>query len=430
MRYPVLPALLIAACSASLYAQARPDPRCATSNECAARAGDAIAREQFETAHDLAWRAVQLGPPNDSVLMHLLARTQSLSGRPYDALVMLQRLAARGVRVDDAATSEEFRRVRALPQWSDAIAAIHAAAPTARPPAVSAGAPTSPPRVAERASAMSADGSLAIPSSIVSPIALAHDRVSARFVIADENSSTLQVVDELTGHAVDLVQREWSRPFRTSALAIDTQRGDLWVVGVDGSVSKAPRSAVHKLQLVSGHLLQSLLLPAAIGPAHVVALAVGRDRVFLLDALGHRIFALAVDGKSDPVQVNRAALDAPVSIAAVADNVLYVADAKGVARVDAAAGTVTRVSAAKGANLKALQSLGWHRGSLFAIQRAADGTQTAVRVRLNARGTAATAVETLGPAASSAGAVYGDAFYFVAPQTDKPGITLRASRAR
>ena len=401
------------------------------SNECASLAADAIAHEQFEVAHDLAWRAVQLGLPNDGELMYLLARAQSLSGRPYDALVMLQRLAARGVRVDDAETSEEFRRVRALPQWSDAIAAIHGVAPAPAPAPVSVSAAASPAaRGAERASALSADGSLAIPSSIVSPIALAHDRVSARFVIADENSSTLQVVDELTGGAVDLVHREWLGPYRTSALAIDTRRGNLWVAGVDTSIAEAPRSAVHKLQLVSGRLLQTMPLPADAGPARVVALAVGRDRVFLLDALGRRIFSLPVEGKSDPIQLHLATLDAPVSIAAAADSVLYVADAKGVARVDAAMGAITRVSAMNGANLNALQIVGWNNGSLFGIRREADGAHTAVRVRLNAGGTGASAVETLGPAASSAGAVYGDAFYFVAPQTGKAGMMLRTARAR
>ena len=47
----------------------------------------------------------------------MLARAQSLSGRPLDALVMLQRLAA-GLATD-AATSDDFRRVRALPGWED-----------------------------------------------------------------------------------------------------------------------------------------------------------------------------------------------------------------------------------------------------------------------------------------------------------------------
>ena len=46
--------------------------------------------------HDLAWRAVQKGKPNDPDLMLLLARAQSLSGRPGDALVMLGRIVDLG----------------------------------------------------------------------------------------------------------------------------------------------------------------------------------------------------------------------------------------------------------------------------------------------------------------------------------------------
>src|SRR5438128_7538880 len=55
---------------------------------------------EYENFHDLAWRAVQTGPPKDSSLMYLLARAQALSGRPHDALIMLQRLAAMGVAPD------------------------------------------------------------------------------------------------------------------------------------------------------------------------------------------------------------------------------------------------------------------------------------------------------------------------------------------
>ena len=95
-------------------AQARIE--CRAWQECRQLALDAAARQDFETFHDLAWRAVQTGPKNDSALMYLLARAQSLSGRPGDALVMLQRLAQMGVQTD-AATNEDFRRVRALPAW-------------------------------------------------------------------------------------------------------------------------------------------------------------------------------------------------------------------------------------------------------------------------------------------------------------------------
>ncbi len=41
-----------------------------------------------------------------------------MSGRPGDALVMLKRLAAMGV-VTDAATNNDFERVRALPGWAE-----------------------------------------------------------------------------------------------------------------------------------------------------------------------------------------------------------------------------------------------------------------------------------------------------------------------
>src|SRR3954468_11253959 len=95
---------------------------CQDWHECRQLAVDAAAREDYETFHDLAWRTVQTGPKNDPALMYLLARAQSLSGRPGDALVMLQRLAAMGVPTD-AAASNDFRRVRMLSGWTELAAA-------------------------------------------------------------------------------------------------------------------------------------------------------------------------------------------------------------------------------------------------------------------------------------------------------------------
>ena len=91
---------------------------CREWHECRQLALDAAERQDYERFHDLAWRAVQTGPKNDPALMYLLARAQSLSGRPGDALVMLQRLARMGTKTD-AATNDDFRRVRALPGWAE-----------------------------------------------------------------------------------------------------------------------------------------------------------------------------------------------------------------------------------------------------------------------------------------------------------------------
>ena len=87
---------------------------CREWKECQQQALAAAERQDYNAFHDLAWRTLQIGPKNDPANMTMLARAQSLSGRPGDALVMLQRLAAMGI-VTDAATNNDFERVRALP---------------------------------------------------------------------------------------------------------------------------------------------------------------------------------------------------------------------------------------------------------------------------------------------------------------------------
>src|SRR3954468_24815659 len=119
--------LLLLAGGSRQDAGAKPD--CRSAEDCRQLALAAAGREEFETFHDLAWRAVQLGRKNDPSLMYLLARAQSLSGRPNDAIVMLARIVAMGVPVD-AATSEDFRRVRALPGWPELAAKISPPAST------------------------------------------------------------------------------------------------------------------------------------------------------------------------------------------------------------------------------------------------------------------------------------------------------------
>src|SRR6266542_4671182 len=110
--------LLAAALLFTLRLQDQSRADCREWHECRQMALDAAAAGEYERFHDLAWRAIQVGPRHDPTLMYLLARAQSLSGRPGDALVMLQRLAQMGVQTD-AATNEDFRRVRALPAWSE-----------------------------------------------------------------------------------------------------------------------------------------------------------------------------------------------------------------------------------------------------------------------------------------------------------------------
>jgi len=95
-----------------------PAQDCKDAAACRQLAVEAKERKDFDAFHDLAWKAMSLGPKTDPAAMTLLARAQSLSGRPLDAVVMLQRLATMGV-LTDVATSDDFERVRALPLWSE-----------------------------------------------------------------------------------------------------------------------------------------------------------------------------------------------------------------------------------------------------------------------------------------------------------------------
>src|SRR5687767_12482263 len=159
--------------------------------------------------------------------MLLLARAQSLSGRPGDALVMIRRLAERGT-VPDVRTSDDFRRVRALPGWAAVEALMNVEAPgtsgtleTARnpgpPPSASAPTAAAAPSVpatapssesrstpasgkpaasapaarkapapgAARIDAAWADDELRVSGASLATIGLAHDSVSRRFVVGD-----------------------------------------------------------------------------------------------------------------------------------------------------------------------------------------------------------------------------------------------------
>ena len=128
---------------------------CSQPDECRDRALEARERGEYERFHDLAWRAVQTGRPNDPALMNLLARAQAVSGRRRDAFLMLRRLADMGAQTD-AATEDDFRLTRQLSGWTDIEATFArnrggaAPAPStaaARPavPAPAAPLPATPP---------------------------------------------------------------------------------------------------------------------------------------------------------------------------------------------------------------------------------------------------------------------------------------------
>ena len=413
--------------SASPAPQTEPTA-CPRWKDCQQLALDAAAREDFETFHSLAWRAVQSGPANDADLMFMLARAQTLSGRAHDALVMLGRLVDRGIVHPEVETTDDFRRVRSLAGWPNLLDRMHGVAPpTVAPPTASDPMPSATPAANLPSGSSSASrgapdpagpsaGSIPIPAPVTAPVAMAYDHVSGRVVIADDSSDTIKVLSELSGNAVDLVSRGWGGGYHTTALAIDPKRGDLWVVGARANAGRS-ESVVHRMQLISGRLLYTVPPPADSGATRFAAVARAAASVLVLDVEGARIFELGAGAKT--LRLRLALPQRNLTGLTLAGNdVAYVAHAGGLVRIGLATKLSTGVKSSLGIRLEGIEWIGHFENSILAVQRQADGTMAAVRFRFDRSGRTAMAVDTFGAAASRGAAVLGDTFFYVSALPD------------
>jgi hypothetical protein len=318
---------------------------CADASSCREAALEAAGRSDYESFHDLAWRAVQKGRPNDPDLMTMLARAQSLSGRPGDAIVMLRRLAQLGV-VTDAATSDDFRRVRALPGWPELEAVLKngstqpaaeaadraapAKTPVASPPPRPLKAGADPPAVEAAPKTALEEEPLPTTLASVEPAGLAYDAVSRRFIIGNRSENNLIVYDDVFKRATNMVGADSAGFYGLTAMAIDALRGDLWIAN-----SSAARGAtIHKLQLVSGRVLFELPLTPELGPATLVDVAVRADgQVLLLDGQGRRILGLSPAHRTVQA-VTAVDVESPTSLTTTNGKFVFVAHREGVLRID------------------------------------------------------------------------------------------------
>ena len=414
---------------------------CADWQSCRDQATAAAASEDFERFHDLAWRAVQKGPKNDPALMLMLARAQALSGRPGDALVMLERLARMGAPTD-AATSPDFRRVRALPAWAEleqrlsgaatpeappgAAATPSAAAPSAvaprSEPKMAPAPPTSPittadasppggatPSPAPAAAAAEPAEALRFAGSGLTPDGLAYDGVSRRFLVSDRTARKLAVVDEFSRHVATLAGAQASFG-DIEALEIDSRVGDLWVVSSEPEAAGGG-TTLHKLQLISGRVLATYRVSQPLVPAHFVDVAVASGgTILVLDANG-RILRL----KAGALELAAVTPPKATSLAPADNGTTYLSTAEGIVRVDLSSKTVLPVIPPEGGDLSGVTRLRWYRGSLLGVQRT-GATARLVRLRLGRAGRSVVGIEPIDTIEAPAGAftISGSTLYYFA----------------
>jgi hypothetical protein len=444
------------------FQDVQPRADCKEWHECRQLALEAAQRQDYERFHDFAWRTMQTGPKNDPDIMYLLARAQSLSGRPGDALVMLQRLAQMGNK-NDAATNDDFRRVRALAGWVELAGAANSVSPTepstlptppsspptqpptppikpsapptqprddvanrVKPPAAPENSATAAPTAVEPRAAepgVAPSESLRFTASATKPAGIAYDGVSRRFIVGDRDGRRLTVVDEFSQHVANLASAQSAGFGQIAALEIDTRQGNLWVVSSDAApadnangTAAAARTTLHKLQLISGRVLQSFALPDRLGAARFADVAVTADSTVLaLDDLGQRIFRLR--SRAADLEVAASLKERPSTIAPASDTLAYVATADGIVAVDLSTKAVTALKAARGVDLAHMSRLRWHKGSLVGIQQS-DNAYRAVRITLDSTGRRATRQQVLDAALPTsdptAATIAGGVLYYLA----------------
>ena len=421
--------------------QAGRDVGCSTLNECRTMALAAADQREYERFHDLSWRAVQLGPRNDPALMSMLARAQALSGRPHDALVMLDRLAGMGVAVET--DTEEFAVTRQLPGWAEISARIELARRTGTPiaatpaPAAAAPPPTAAPAAAPATTTPPTPASppqeaIRLPTGALAPRGFAYDAVSSRFLFGDRLGRKLVVVGEPSNRATDFVRADSAGFQDIVSLEIDEKRGDLWVL------SAAPAGGagtLHKLQLVSGRPLKSFAVPPALEPVTLVDLSVtASGAVFVLDAAGAQLLVLRPGAAALERVVKFEAADAVSLSVDGEERVAYVAHGQGVLRIDLRARSVAPLTAPQSVSIDRVERMRWRARGLIAIQVAGDGSRSIVRLDLNPSGRAVTRATTLERPASTAKPISmtfsgEDLVYLAEAASDSGGASGEPSRA-
>jgi hypothetical protein len=401
---------------------------CSEWRECRQLALAAADRGEYERFHDLAWRALQLGPARDSALMSLLARAQALSGRPHDAMIMIDRLAEMGVAVD-ADTNDDFARTRQLPGWPEVMAHIDRARHPGEP---AAGAPTaastSPITDVSPTAPLEA---LRFSTRAFTPAGLAYDAVSQRFLFGDRAERKLFVVGERSNRTADFVRADSAGFQEIATIEIDAKRGDLWVASttaVEGT------GTLHKLQLVSGRLLRSFRIAADIQPVSLVDLAVtAAGAVLVLDSGGKQLFVLRPGATAFERAIR---LDAPEPASVAAgdeEGIAYVAHRDGVLRIDLRAGTATPLAAPRAIALDRLERIRWRPQALIGVRVDEDGTRRITRLDLNGSGRAVAHATTLERAVQAGGPIFltfsGDDLVYLAdslkPADGSPPVDAR-----
>ncbi|WP_114950829.1 hypothetical protein [Sphingosinicella terrae] len=314
----------------------------------------------------------------------------ALAGRcPASHYLQLRLLGAAREAGDAASADAVLRRLAAMgyaPAAADAFAALA-------------------PLIGETEAAAFAGQAQAARRPIEASIVLSHIPAEHRLVegIAWDPVSRRLFASAVVGrYLLSLSEQGWAPVPDLGAgsligVAVDRPRQLLWVASRVVEQTPSPEGAFRGLlavDLESRRLVRRVAAPEGTGPGDI---AIGPDgTVFASDPTGGGLYRLAPGAETMEAVVPPGRLRSPQGIAVAADGRrLYVSDyGRGIAIVDPESGTVADLVPDAPMMLSGTDGLMLHGGDLIAIQNGTEPRRI-VRIRLDAGGTRATALEVI-----------------------------------
>ena len=161
-------------------------------------------------------------------------------------------------------------------------------------------------------------------------------------------------------------------------------------------------------------MLYTIELPEEAGAARFSDVAILGGSALFLDQRGRRIYAMTADDKTLRLHAKIDDVSEPASIAPSGDAVIYIAHGKGISRLNLSSHTTAPLSAGRGIDLRGLEWIREFNHTLVGIRTQPNGAYAVVRIRLNQRGTTATALEVIDAASARVASINGDVLYYLA----------------
>jgi WD40 repeat protein len=254
--------------------------------------------------------------------------------------------------------------------------------------------------------------------SLLIPEGLASDEASKTFFMGSLAKNKI-ITFSKTQPQHDLISSNQDNIWSVVGMKVSPDRKSIWVCSATERDTLNGYSAIFQFDLKTGKLLKKIVRNTKDGQHFFNDVVVTHDnRVYFTDSKGGKVWLATQD--SDQLTEIASQLIYPNGIALdEANNTIYVADFKGLQKIDIKTKKMTTVNSQNFTYMNGIDGLYFYKGSLIAIQDSGNNDDRVVRFYLDKKGEKLIRPEILQSFRSdfiipTTGAILGNEFYYIA----------------